>query len=163
MPPSPCALLLLTYTSCLAKLYYLTLKTKIVLLVEGATEKQQLPKAPISITVMAFYRGFQVLITRRMGEQAIISQVPGIVSLVQKQVEARFKPVRRTAQPALPTIETKDASNEIQVPICAIHNRLIVWREGINNTNKKHYAFWACQQKNPDGSFCKYKPEKGKK
>jgi hypothetical protein len=37
-------------------------------MVESAPEKQQLPEAPISITVMAYYEGFQVLITRRTGE-----------------------------------------------------------------------------------------------
>ena len=144
------------------KLYHLQGRLKVILVVEGAAEKQQLPEAPISITVMAYYAGFQVLITRRTGEQPIISQVPGIVTLVNKLVEAGFEPVREMTQPALPTTETKEAGKEIPVPICQIHNVSMVWREGINK-DKKHYAFWACPQKNPDGSFCKYKPEKGKK
>ena len=42
------------------------------------------------------------LITRRTGEQAIISQVPGIVALVNKLVEAGFEPVRESSHPALP-------------------------------------------------------------
>jgi hypothetical protein len=138
-------------------------RLKIKMVVEGAAEKQQLPEAPTSITVMAYYAGFQVLITRRMGEQAILSQVPGIVPLVQKLVEAGFEPVRGTTQPALPTTETKEAGKEIPVPICAIHHRPMVWREGTNSSTKQHYAFWACPQKNPDGTFCKYKPVTGKK
>jgi hypothetical protein len=130
--------------------------------VEAAVEKQQLPEAPISITVMAYYAGFQVLITRRTGEQPIISQVPGIVALVQKLVEAGFEPTRPYPQPTLPAAETKDTGSEISNPICAIHKSPMVWREGTNQQTGKHYAFWTCPQKNPDGSFCKYKPEKGK-
>ncbi len=144
-------------------MYCLTTGPKIILVVEAVAEKQQLPEAPISITVMAYLRGFQVLITRRTGEQPIISQVPGIVALVDKLVEAGFQPVRELAQPALPTTETKDAGQEKPIPICQIHNVPMVWREGTNATTKKHYAFWACPQRNPDGSFCKYKPEKGNK
>jgi hypothetical protein len=127
--------------------------------VEAVAEKQQLPEAPISITIMAYYEGFQVLITRRTGEQPIISQVPGIVALVNKLVEAGFEPVREGQYLALPTTETKEAGKETSNPVCQIHKVSMVWREGFNKDNK-HYAFWACPQKNPDGSFCKYKPPK---
>ena len=139
------------------KLYHLTGGTKIVLVVE-AVDKLQLPEAPISITVMAYYAGFQVLITRRTGEQPIISQVPGIVSLVNKLVEAGFEPVREMAPTALPNPETKETGKESSNPICQIHHVTMVWKEGVKDN--RHYAFWACPQKNPDGSFCKYRPGK---
>ena len=90
-------------------------------MVEAVAEKQQLPEAPISITVMAYYAGFQVLITRRTGEQPIISQVPGIVALVNKLVEAGFEPVREMAQPALSPTETKETGKESEAHICPIH------------------------------------------
>jgi hypothetical protein len=125
-------------------------------------EKQQLPEAPISITVMAYSAGFQVLITQRTGEQPIISQVPGIVASVNKLEEAGFGPVREALPPALSITETNETGNEIPNPICQMHIVPMIWREGVNNTTKKHYAFWACPQRNPDRSFCKYKPEKGK-
>lgn len=146
----------------MAKLCHLTAWFKIVLVVEAVAEKQQLPEAPISITVMAYYAGFQVLITRRTGEQPIISQVPGIVSLIDKLVEAGFEPSRGTGQTALPAPETKEIGKEKASPLCQIHHVSMVWREGINKQTGAHYAFWACPQKNPDGSFCKYKPDKGK-
>ena len=133
----------------------------IVLMVESS-EKQQLPEAPISITVMSYYAGFQILITRRTGEQSIISQVPGIVALVNKLVEAGFEPTREALPLTLPTAETKETGKEIPNPICQIHKVTMVWKEGVNNTTKKHYAFWACPQRNSDGSFCKFKPEKAK-
>jgi hypothetical protein len=144
----------------LEKLYHLTTGSKIVLVVEAAAEKQQLPEAPISITIMAYWKGFQVLITRRTGEQPIISQVPGIVSLVNKLIEEGFEPVRELPQPALPTREAKDKGSETVTPICQIHNVPMVWREGVNMQTKRHYAFWACPERNSDGSFCKYKPGK---
>ena len=131
-------------------------------MVEAAAEKQPLPEAPISVTVMAFYEGFQILITRRTGEQPIVSQVPGIVALVQKLVEVGFEPIREAPQSALPTTEMKEAGKETPNPICQINKVSMVWREGVNNTTKKHYAFWACPKRNPDGSFCKYKPDEGK-
>ena len=131
-----------------------------MVLVVEAVEKQQLPEAPISITILAFYEVFQVLITRRTGEQPIISQVPGIVALVQKLVEAGFKPTRDMPNPVLPTTETREIVKESPPPICQIHNVSMIWREGVNNTTQKHYAFWACPQRNPVGSFCKYKPYK---
>ena len=90
-------------------------------MVVEAEEKQQLPEAPISITVMAYYAGFQVLITRRTGEQPIISQVPGIVALVNKLVEAGFEPVREMAQTSLPTAERKEAGKENVSHVCPIH------------------------------------------
>jgi hypothetical protein len=125
-----------------------------------ASEKQQLPEAPISITVMAYYEGFQVLITRRTGEQPIISQVPSILALVQKLVEAGFEPVREASPLALPNTEKKETGKEVSNPICQIHKVPMVWKEGIKDN--RHYALWACPQRNQDGSFCKYKPEKSK-
>ena len=96
-----------------------------------AAEKQQLPEATISFTVMAYYEGFQVLITRRNGEQSIISQVRGIVALVQKLVEAGFEPVTEAPHQALPTTETKIAGKEKPIPICQIYNVPVLWRQGI--------------------------------
>lgn len=133
----------------------------IILVVEVVAEKPQLPEAPISITIMAYLRGFQVLITRRMGEQSILSQIPGVVTLISKLEEAGFEPARG-AQPVLPNAETRETGKESVNPICAIHHRPMVWREGVTKETGRHYAFWACTEKNPDGSFCKYKPAKGK-
>jgi len=70
---------------------------------------------------MAFYEEFQVLITRRMGEQSIISQVPGIVALVNKLVESGFQPVLETTPTALPPLELKEAGKENKAHIFPIH------------------------------------------
>lgn len=43
-------------------------------------------------------------------------------------------------------------------PICQVHNVPMVWKAGVSTKTGKSYAFWACSLKNPDGSYCKYKP-----
>jgi hypothetical protein len=131
-------------------------------LVVEATEKQQLPEAPISLTIMAYYKGFQVLITRRTGEQPILSQIPGVVALINKLEEDGFEPVRMNLPSALPSAEYREAGTEREIPICADHKIGMVWREGTNKSGG-HYAFLACPVKNSDGSFCKYKPTQVKK
>ena len=128
--------------------------------VETVGEKHQLPEAPISITVKAIYKGFDILITRRLDEQSVISQVPGIVSLVDKLIDSGFEPARGMPQGGLTTPETKDIGKETPVPLCAIHHKPMTWREGDSKQSGKHYAFWACGERNSDGSFCKYKPDK---
>lgn len=60
----------------------------IKVVVETVAEKSPLSETPISITVRAYLEGFQVLITKRMGEQSILSQIPGIVTLIKKFEEA---------------------------------------------------------------------------
>lgn len=115
-----------------------------------AVEKSQLPEAPISFTIMAYFEGFQVLITRRMGEQAILSQIPGVVALIKKLEEFGFEPARLNQPPALSTTETK----ETVAPICELHKVSMVQRQGT------YGKFWACPVKNPDGSWCKYRPGK---
>ena len=134
----------------------------IKLVVEAVAEKHQLPEAPISITVKAIYKGFDILITRRLDEQSVIPQIPGIVALVDKLVELGFEPGRGAIQPALPGAETKEVGKEKEAPVCAVHHKPMIWREGENKQTGKHYAFWTCPEKNSDGSFCKYKPEKAK-
>lgn len=44
-------------------------------------------------------------------------------------------------------------------PTCPVHGSTMVWKEGESKTTGKHYAFWACDTKNADGSFCNAKPK----
>jgi hypothetical protein len=129
------------------------------MLVVVEAEKSQLPEAPISITVLAYFEGFQVLITRRTGDLPIVSQIPGLIALITKLEEAGFKPVRMNFSAALPPAENKEVGKEREIPICATHKIPMVWREGTSKTGA-HYSFWACPTKNPDGTWCKGKPSK---
>jgi len=133
-----------------------------MLVVESTPGKNQLPEAPLSITVKAIYKGFEVLITRRSDEQSVIPQIPGIVALVDKLAETGFDGGRVVIPPGLTSPEIKGNGNEKMMPICAVHHNPMVWREGNNAQTGRHYAFWACPEKNADGSFCKYRPGKNK-
>lgn len=44
-------------------------------------------------------------------------------------------------------------------PHCPIHNVDMTFRQGVSKSTGKSYASWACPNKNPDGSFCSYKPD----
>jgi len=56
------------------------------------------------------------------------------------------KPLESTTPPTTP-------------PICGIHNKPMVWKTGVSKTTGKPYAFWSCNEKMPDGSWCKFKPQ----
>ena len=105
-----------------------------------AAEKSQLPEAPIAFTIIADFEGFQVLITRRLGEQSILSQIPGVVALIKKLEEDGFEPARTNQTVTLPATETKETGKEKDVPVCEIHNMPMVWKEGTNKSGG-HYAF----------------------
>ena len=42
--------------------------------------------------------------------------------------------------------------------ICELHNAEMIWKTGVSKNTGKSYAFWSCPKRNPDGSFCKFKP-----
>jgi hypothetical protein len=135
----------------------LTAGTKIVLVVEAVAEKQQLPEAPISITVLAYYAGFQVLITRRTGEQSKISQVPGIVSLVNKLVEAGFEPVREGQQLALPIRKRKRREKNPQVPSARF--TMCLWCVGKGSKKIRNMLpFGLAHRKTPTARFANIAP-----
>ena len=48
----------------------------------------------------------------------------------------------------------------METPICSVHGTPMTLRPaGISkSTGKAYEAFWACAEKNPDGSFCRAKP-----
>lgn len=44
-------------------------------------------------------------------------------------------------------------------PICQVHQVEMKWKPpGTSKTGKPYQGFWSCGQKNPDGSWCNYKP-----
>jgi hypothetical protein len=45
-----------------------------------------------------------------------------------------------------------DEPEPAEPPLCADHQVPMVWQKG-----RKGY-FWSCHEKNPDGSWCSYKP-----
>jgi hypothetical protein len=45
-------------------------------------------------------------------------------------------------------------------PTCGIHGQPMEWKSGNSKATGKPYAFWACNTRNADGSFCNFKPAK---
>ncbi len=54
---------------------------------------------------------------------------------------------------ALAQKQHEDEPPEGDPPLCELHQVPMTWQKG----RKGH--FWSCHQKNPDGSWCDYKPE----
>jgi hypothetical protein len=70
------------------------------------------------------------------------------------QERAKQNPVTPPLQPA-ETVSHQITAAELQPPTCANHNLPMV------SVNGKKGQFWSCHQKNPDGSWCTYRPNKG--
>lgn len=49
--------------------------------------------------------------------------------------------------------QEEDQQEEREAPICAVHDVPMVWQKG-----RKGY-FWSCHERNPNGSFCSYRPD----
>jgi hypothetical protein len=58
-----------------------------------------------------------------MGEQSILSQIPGVVALVKGLGEAEFEPSRGELPLTLSDPESKEKGKEENNPICAIHHK----------------------------------------
>ena len=44
-------------------------------------------------------------------------------------------------------------------PICGVHDAIMIWRKGgISKAGKPYPGFWACPDRNEDGSYCTYRP-----
>jgi hypothetical protein len=47
------------------------------------------------------------------------------------------------------------------IPECGIHHVPMTWRGGgiSKKTGKPYNGFWSCPQRNPDNSYCSFKPQ----
>jgi len=57
-----------------------------------------------------------------------------------------------------PTAQTDSPQGD--APICPTHHVPLRWLTGESKKTGKPYAFYACSEKMPDGSFCPYKPQR---
>jgi hypothetical protein len=64
-----------------------------------------------------------------------------------------FQSLTRETEPEMTEV-TENAAADEDPPTCAVHGGPMVKVQG------KKGAFWSCHQKNPDGSWCSYKPPK---
>lgn len=96
-----------------------------------------------------YYKGFHV--KKSVPDNVKLS---AIKKTIDKALDLGFEPSWNadTNKQATSSPQPKD------VPLCSIHQAPMSWKTGVSKTTNKPYAFWACSQKNPDGSFCKGKP-----
>jgi hypothetical protein len=100
-------------------------------------------------TVETYYKGFRILLTQPFESGA------AIVGLLDKMVEAGFKPGSNGDIYKAPEAPEKTADNELEeTPMCPTHQKAMVKRKG------QYGEFWACPTKMPSGEWCKAKPPK---
>ena len=119
-------------------------------------------EAPLSINIGSYYRGFYVGWTKRSSDNKVSDKIDDIKKFVDGLVTAGYEPSwnKETSAKALNINPTP-----IQAPIvadlvptnatCPVHGSNLEWKTGISKTTNKPYAFWACNTKNADGSYCK--------
>ena len=117
-------------------------------------------------SIDVYYKGFHVKKSLPDNKSAL-----SIKSTIEDLINEGFEPswnadtskTHLTPKPAskATTEDQNDFIESLDVPMCGIHKVPMNWREpGISKTTGKAYnGFWACPMKNPDGSFCKYRPE----
>ena len=105
-------------------------------------KEHELPEAPISITIKGYYKGFSVLLTKRLDERELTPQIVGVMAVIDNMINKGFQPSWNTDTNAKVNGETKTLD-----PICPIHNKAM--------TNGKWG--WYCKTKVGE-SWCKYSP-----
>jgi hypothetical protein len=48
--------------------------------------------------------------------------------------------------------QSSPVTTDQEPPLCGVHNIPMVWQKG------KRGDFWSCHEKDPDGSYCSYRP-----
>ena len=129
---------------------------------ESVRGMEELPEAPLSLHIDAYYKGFHTGITIRSGDN---TKVPGskIKGLIDSLIASGFEPSWNTdtnavhsnghTLPAVPSV------------ICGVHGMpMKLIPAGISKkTNKAYNAFYVCESLNADGTKCNWKPDLIKK
>lgn len=115
-------------------------------------QEQELPEAPASVTLRVWIKGYGVMLTARDNKVSnLLKKTQTMIDYAEshgwkntwEKEGAQSKPV------------VKDVTETADAPLCSAHKVPMTWREGTSKSTGKHYAFWACTEKNTDGSFCK--------
>ena len=112
---------------------------------------------PVKVKIKSQREGVFVVIKARVTRGEAI---PFADELVEELRGRGFKFTNEISTPVEDKgIEAKEEvkESELVVPICPTHNVQLILREG------QYGQFWACPTKNPDGSWCKWRPKKEKK
>jgi len=55
-------------------------------------KEHELPEAPISITIKGYYKGFSVLLTKRLDERELTPQIVGVMAVIDNMINKGFQP-----------------------------------------------------------------------
>ena len=115
-------------------------------------------EAPQSIHVDAYYKGFHAGFTIRKESNKSV-EVDSTTRLIDSLIERGWLPSwnTETNSKVKPPVAV-----DPNAPICEIHNKPMTLKPaGISKTTNKPYpAFWACGERMPDNSYCRFKPGK---
>jgi hypothetical protein len=117
---------------------------------------------PHSIHIDGYYKGFHVEVIQTdpnaiKETYTLIGQAKSIVDLMEKD---GWRPSWNDATNKALKTEAPKQEELPQAPICEIHKTPMTWKTGVSKKTNKPYAFFACNQRNVDGSFCNYHPPK---
>ena len=98
-------------------------------------------------TTEVYYKGYRILLTLPF------ENAEAAVGLMDDLSKLGFTSLPGVEPQALPQPEKKEESKDNEIPICAVHNRPMVQRQG------KYGNFWTCPVKER-GLWCKYRPPK---
>lgn len=103
---------------------------------------------------------------------SFINGNPGFVVKADDAVEldqllAAALPIFRKFKTAVDTYREKQQNDAATLPgqttqnppTCGIHKTQMKWLTGVSKKTGRPYAFWSCPTKNPDGSYCEFKPQ----
>ena len=115
-----------------------------------------MPEAPQSIHVDAYYKGFHAGFTIRKPSNRLVA-VNETTKLIEGLIEKGYKPSWNSETN---NGHTETPKSDPNAPICEVHNKPMSLKpSGISKaTGKRYPAFWACSERMEDGSFCRYKP-----
>jgi hypothetical protein len=106
----------------------------------------ELPEAPMSITIKGYYKGFSVLLTKRMDETQLAPQIVKVMGLVDTMIANGYKPSWNddTNGKMLPTIQTAVQTPQAAPPayVCKVCGSPASFKEG--NKNGKHWSGYFC-------------------
>jgi hypothetical protein len=118
-----------------------------------SSESEGLPESPNSVNIKVWIKGYGVQFTMRDNKMNnVVKKVEYIIGLAE---EKGWKSTWDTNVPKTGNTVSQGGG------LCGIHGTPMVFKEGVSKKTGKPYAFWGCDTKNADGSFCSFKPQKG--
>jgi len=118
---------------------------------------EDLQEAPASATVHMWDKdNFGVLFTiRDMDARMLFGRVTNFIKVAKLE---GWKPDWKNGEVEPERVLNSQAAANKPAPMCSIHGTPMVWKSGQSKKTGKPYAFWSCETKLADGSFCNGKP-----